>query len=120
MFGNLHWKVNTILTALLIPGGAFSVFFIINICLELEGSSEAVSFTTLLKLLFLWLGISLPLIYVGSLSGFKKEEIANPCKINRIPRMIPLAADSGSLNLISLAAGALPFGCMLIEITYVM
>mmetsp|Transcript_21662 Transcript_21662/g.3565 ORF Transcript_21662/g.3565 Transcript_21662/m.3565 type:complete len:114 (+) Transcript_21662:1045-1386(+) len=67
MFGNLHWKVNTLLTGLLIPGIAFSVFFIIDLCLELEGSSEAISFTTLLKLLFLWLGITLPLIYIGSL-----------------------------------------------------
>lgn len=38
-----------------------------------KGSSAAIPFTTLLALLALWFGISVPLTFVGAYFGFKKR-----------------------------------------------
>lgn len=44
-----------------------------NLMLWAKGSSGATPFTTLLALLSLWFGISLPLTFVGAYFGFKKR-----------------------------------------------
>ena len=51
----------------------FGVFFILNVVLWTKGSSAAVPFTTLLALLALWFGISVPLTFVGAFFGFRKR-----------------------------------------------
>jgi len=51
----------------------FGIFFILNLVLWIEGSSAAIPFTTLLALLALWFGISVPLTFVGAYFGFKKR-----------------------------------------------
>ena len=51
----------------------FSVFFVLNLFLWGKGSSAAIPFTTLIALLALWFGISVPLTFVGAYFGFKKR-----------------------------------------------
>ena len=51
----------------------FAIFFILNLLLWIKGSSAAIPFTTLLALLALWFGISVPLTFVGAYFGFKKR-----------------------------------------------
>jgi len=50
----------------------FGVFFVLNLILWINGSSAAVPFSTLVALLALWFGISVPLTFVGAYFGFKK------------------------------------------------
>lgn len=70
--GGLKWKTNILMTAFLVPGIVFGVFFVLNLFLWGAGSSAAIPFTTLLALLFLYFGISVPLIFVGSFLGFRR------------------------------------------------
>lgn len=77
-FHGCNWRMNVLLTATLCPGIVFSVFFLLNLILWVNGSSAAVPFTTLIALLFLWFGISLPLTFVGAYFGFKKRIIEDP------------------------------------------
>ena len=72
VMGGLRWKTNIIMTASLVPGIVFGVFFFLNLFLWGAGSSAAIPFTTLLALLFLYFGISVPLIFVGSFLGFRR------------------------------------------------
>ena len=51
----------------------FAVFFVLNLMLWAKGSSAAIPFSTLLALLALWFGISVPLTFVGAYFGFKKR-----------------------------------------------
>lgn len=51
----------------------FSLFFIMNLVLWHEGSSGAVPFSTLVALLALWFGVSVPLTFVGAYFGFRKR-----------------------------------------------
>lgn len=50
----------------------FVDFFLMNLILWVEGSSAAIPFGTLVAILALWFGISVPLTFVGAYFGFKK------------------------------------------------
>ena len=66
-FGGEKWKSNVLLTSMLCPGIVFAHFFIMNLVLWYEGSSAAIPFFTLVALLALWFGVSVPLTFVGKL-----------------------------------------------------
>jgi transmembrane 9 superfamily protein 2/4 len=48
-----------------------------NLILWSKGSSAAVPFTTLIALLALWFGVSVPLTFVGAYFGFRKRVWTN-------------------------------------------
>lgn len=58
----------------------FSIFFMLNLLIWNEKSSGAVPFGTLFALCFLWFGISVPLVFVGSYFGFKKAPAEDPVR----------------------------------------
>lgn len=60
-----------------------------NLVLWHQGSSAAVPFLTLVALLTLWFGVSVPLTFVGAFFGFRKTSIEPPVRTNQIPRQIP-------------------------------
>lgn len=120
LFGGEHWKRNTLGSAVFLPGACFLVFFVVNLFLWGEGSTGAVPFLHLLSILVLWIGVSVPLIFLGSAIGFKKPPITLPCKVSRIPKPMNLIPGTSKFTTISLMAGSLPFGCMFIELSYVM
>lgn len=67
----------------------FGLFFILNLVLWIEGSSAAIPFTTLLALLALWFGISVPLTFVGAYFGFKKRVgILFICTVFKLPNKV--------------------------------
>jgi transmembrane 9 superfamily protein 2/4 len=120
MMGGLKWKSNVLATAFFVPGMCFSVFFTLNLFLWGAGSSAAIPFTTLLALLCLWFGISLPLTFFGAFLGFRKHPIEQPVKTNQIPREIP---DQNWLSHpipASLMGGILPFGCVFIQLFFIL
>jgi len=71
-------------------------------------------------LAFLWLGVCVPLVFVGSYFGFKKDEIKHPVRVNNIPRQIP--PQPWYLHPIPsvLVGGILPFGAVFIELFFIM
>ena len=119
LFGGIHWKTNSLSLSLLFPGFCFGIFFVINFMIWEEESSGAVDFFSLIELLFIWFGISVPLIFIGSTLGYRKEALASPCKISKIPKPITLS-NEWWINFVCFIAGCLPFGCMFIELNYVM
>jgi transmembrane 9 superfamily protein 2/4 len=121
MFKLTTWKRNTLLTSLLFPGIAFTVFFILNVILKSYNSTAAVPYTTLLSLLLLWFGISVPLIYIGSWLAMKKESEEPPCKVNPLPRLIlPNQPWYNNFVFSTMIGGVLPFGAVFIEIFFIM
>ena len=120
MFGGLAWKRNAFGTAMVIPSLGFGTFFFINMFLAAEGSSEAVHITLLLQILLMWFGISVPLVYLGAFVGFSKPAITNPSKVSKIPKPLLITPGLKKIKLVSALAGSLPFGCMFIELSYVM
>eukprot|EP00271_Cylindrocystis_brebissonii_P004203 TRINITY_DN157_c0_g3_i1.p1 TRINITY_DN157_c0_g3~~TRINITY_DN157_c0_g3_i1.p1 ORF type:complete len:642 (-),score=114.05 TRINITY_DN157_c0_g3_i1:537-2462(-) len=120
MFKGTDWKMNTVKTAFLFPGTVFVVFFVLNFLVWGEKSSGAVPFGTMFALVFLWFGISVPLVFIGSYFGFKKAAIEDPVKTNKIPRQIPEQAWYMRPVFSILVGGILPFGAVFIELFFIL
>ncbi|EER88736.1 hypothetical protein BDA96_10G273800 [Sorghum bicolor] len=120
MFGGLEWKKVAIKTVLVFPGVVFVIFFALNMLLWGVKSSGAVPFTTMFALVFLWLGISMPLIFIGSYLGFKKPAIEDPVRTNKIPRLIPQQPWYMNPAVSMLIGGILPFGAVFMELFFIL
>lgn len=119
-FGGERWKLNVLLTSMLCPGIVFGIFFILNVVLWSKGSSACISFTTLLALLALWFGISVPLTFVGAFLGFRKRPIEHPVRTNQIPRQVPDQSIYTRPTPGIVMGGVLPFGCIFIQLFFIL
>eukprot|EP00871_Galdieria_phlegrea_P005916 jgi/Galph1/811/GphlegSOOS_G5582.1 len=97
----------------------FSVFHP-DTLIWLSQSNVAVPFSTLLLLLFLWFGISVPLVFVGAYIGLKRPAYNIPCRINQIPRKIPPQPWYSSSIFTCLVGGILPFGSVFIQLVFIL
>mmetsp|Transcript_17633 Transcript_17633/g.57054 ORF Transcript_17633/g.57054 Transcript_17633/m.57054 type:complete len:414 (+) Transcript_17633:343-1584(+) len=119
-FKGAEWKKNTIKTAFLFPGVIFGVFFCLNMMIWGERSSGAVPFGTMFALCFLWFGISVPLVFIGSYFGFKKPSADDPVRTNKIPRQVPEQAWYMQPIFSIMIGGILPFGAVFIELFFIL
>ncbi|KAJ6329921.1 hypothetical protein OIU76_008695 [Salix suchowensis] len=120
MFKGSEWKKIALRTAVMFPGVVSAIFFVLNALIWGQKSSGAVPFGTMFALIFLWFGISVPLVFVGSYIGFKKPAIEDPVKTNKIPRQIPEQAWYMNPAFSILIGGILPFGAVFIELFFIL
>ncbi|XP_053129471.1 transmembrane 9 superfamily member 2-like isoform X2 [Hemicordylus capensis] len=119
-FRGEKWKTNVLLTALLCPGIVFADFFIMNLILWVKGSSAAIPFGTLVAILAMWFGISVPLTFIGAYFGFKEKSIEHPVRTNQIPRQIPEQSFFTKPLPGIIMGGILPFGCIFIQLFFIL
>jgi transmembrane 9 superfamily protein 2/4 len=119
MFELTSWAKNLVLCASLFPGTSFLIFSVINLCALYEGSSGAIPFKDLMIVSFLFWSLLLCLVFLGGKAGRSQKIIENPCKVNQIPRKSFQVAP-WKVHFVFFLAGSLPFGCMFIELNYVM
>lgn len=84
-----EWKRSAFLTATFYPGIVFGTCFFLNFFIWDKHSSGAVPFGTMLSLLCLWFGISVPLVFLGYYFGYRKYPYQHPVRTNMIPRQVP-------------------------------
>lgn len=96
------------------------LFFILNLFLWYEASSQAVPFGTLFALLVLWFGISVPLVFLGAYFGFKRPPVEPPVRTNQIARQIPEQQWYLAAPFSMIVGGILPFGAVFIELFFIM
>ncbi len=104
-----EWKKTTLKTALLFPGVVFAIFFMLNLLVWGQRSSGAVPFGTLFALCFLWFGISVPLVFIGSYFGYKKP--APEVRTAHVVLQCPLSGECCSARSVGNAASHLALGC---------
>jgi transmembrane 9 superfamily protein 2/4 len=119
-FKGKAWQRATISTAMGFPGLAFLLFFIMDITAMVEGSTDAVPFTTMLILVFLWFGISTPLVFLGAYFGYKQDAVEYPVNTSSIPRQIPDQPWFMGVPFTLMIGGILPFGACFVELYYIM
>jgi len=110
----------TVFTALGFPGLSFLLFFIFDLLAWGYGSSYAVPFATMLVLLICWLGIALPLTFLGAHFGYKQDAIELPVKTSNIPRPVPHQPWFRSVPFTLMIGGILPFGLCYIELIFIL
>ena len=88
-FKGEQWQKNTILTATFYPGIVFSIFFVLDLVVWSYGSTGAVPIVPMLVVIFLWFGISVPLVFLGAYFGYRMDPIEFPVVTSNIPRQIP-------------------------------
>lgn len=119
-FEGQDYVKNALVTAVLFPGLAFGLIFILNLFVWAQASSTAIPFGTLIAILFLWLFIQLPLVYVGSRYGYNRGGAwEHPTKTSMIPRQIPQQAWYIKRTRSVLLAGLIPFAVIFIELLFV-
>jgi len=120
MFRGILWKQNTLMTAFFFPGVVFAVILSLNLILSCLQSSGAIPFGSLFTLLFLWFCVSVPLVFLGSFFGYKREIATFPVRTNQIPRAIPQQQWYMHPFITCLLGGILPFGAVSVELYFIM
>lgn len=119
-FKGEKWRITTVRTALAFPAIVSIIFLTLNFLVWGQKSSGAVPFGTLLALIFMWFGISVPLVFVGSYFGYKRSAIEDPVRTNKIPRQIPPQPWYMNPAVSVLLGGILPFGAVFIELFFIL
>ncbi|PXF44383.1 Transmembrane 9 superfamily member 7 [Gracilariopsis chorda] len=117
--GGTNKKSVTLGSAFLFSGSAFILFFALNFILWVSGSTGAVPFFTLLLILVMWFGISVPLNVIGAFFGYKQKAYEFPVRTNQIPREIPNSSTFSHV-LFGVFSGILPFGVVFMELVFIL
>jgi len=120
MFGGKSWRRNTLLTATLFPGIVSCISFFVNLFVWHEHSTIAIPLTTMIAVLLIWFGISVPLVFLGAFFGYRKDKIEPPVATNSIPRFIPPQAWYMHPLFVNAVGGILPFGAVFIELFFIL
>ena len=119
-FKMTQWKRTTTRAALAFPMLVSTVFLLLNFLVWGQRSSGAVPFWSLFALMFLWFGVSVPLTFVGSFVGYRKEAPEDPVRTNKIPRQVPETAWWNGWLTTVVMGGVLPFGAVFMELFFIL
>jgi len=116
----VEWIKQVLLTAALLPGVIAFVGFMINFIAMYYKASRAIPFGTMMVLAAIWAFVIVPLTLVGAVIG---RNIAgtpdNPCRVNSLPRPIPVKKWFMEPLVIIMLGGILPFGSIFIEMYFI-
>ena len=119
-FKGPYWKVNMLLTPLLVPGGILMSIVLLNFFLVFVHSSGAIPAGTLFAIIVLWFVFSIPLSFAGSLIAHKRCHLdEHPTKTNQIARQIPAQPWYLRTIPVSLIAGVFPFASIAVELYFI-
>merc|ERR1719491_1727734 len=119
-FKGKSWQKATVCVAFGFPGITFALFVIMNIVALSQGSSDAVPPLTMFVLLFLWFGISTPLVFFGAYFGYKQDAVEFPVNTSSIPRQIPDQPWFMGPVFTLRVGGILPFGACFVELYFIL
>jgi transmembrane 9 superfamily protein 3 len=118
--GGKKWIRTMVVTASLLPGAASILSLLLNIVGWSYGSTSAIPFATLFVILLLWLIISMPLTFAGTVVGRHWGGTPNfPCRISPVPSAIPEKKWYFKRPYLVILGGIMPFGSIFMEMFFV-
>lgn len=120
MFKGKRWQACTIMTAFLYPGILFGCFFLLNLFTWAAGSNAAVPFGSMILVVVMWFGISVPLVFGGAAIGYRQPVADFPVATSNIPRPVPEQPLVLSNEMAMIAGGIFPFGAIFVELYFVL
>ena len=118
--GGKDWLKNCIITAFFFPIISLTVIGIIRILMTFEKSSASFKISQMALLCLLWLFVSSPLVFVGTLLALMRKTVKYPCKVNALPTAIGDKPWYLHLQYISWFTGTIPFVTFFVEFVYLM
>ena len=88
-FNGKEQQRTTTIAAFGLSGIAFTLFMIVEFISLTKGSTYLVPFASFVILFILWVGISVPLVFLGAHWGYAQDAIEYPVSTSSIPREIP-------------------------------
>mmetsp|Transcript_68246 Transcript_68246/g.192402 ORF Transcript_68246/g.192402 Transcript_68246/m.192402 type:complete len:632 (-) Transcript_68246:116-2011(-) len=119
-FGGQHWKRTMFYQCTFMPALVLITFIVINTTAILYRSTMTVPFKTILIILVGFAVLCVPLHTVGTLLGRRTAaEKSFPCRVHHLKRPIP-TKHWMFVPAMVLTAGVVPFGCLFIEMYFIM
>eukprot|EP00579_Thalassiosira_antarctica_P002229 CAMPEP_0201871400 /NCGR_PEP_ID=MMETSP0902-20130614/4321_1 /ASSEMBLY_ACC=CAM_ASM_000551 /TAXON_ID=420261 /ORGANISM="Thalassiosira antarctica, Strain CCMP982" /LENGTH=951 /DNA_ID=CAMNT_0048397369 /DNA_START=166 /DNA_END=3021 /DNA_ORIENTATION=- len=116
-FRGKSWQKATKCTAFGFPGIAFGLLLVVDIVVLWQSSTHALPIMTIVMLLFLWLGISTPLVFFGAYIGYRQDVIIL-VSTRSAPRRIP--AQVFNLPITVTMAACLTFSPCMVEFYFIL
>jgi transmembrane 9 superfamily member 3 len=117
---NSNWQKTMICTFVFFPCVIISVITVLNAIAIYYDTISAIHAMVIVKMVSIWLFVSLPLSVVGTIFGRHWSGRAEtPCRINTVPRPIPIAPWYSDPYFIVPVSGILPFGSIFIEMYFI-
>jgi len=114
------WIRCLVLTCTIMPVPVVAVALSLNFIAIAYKSLAAIPFGTMIIMLSLWLFISCPLAFAGTILGRHcTPQYEPPCRVSVVPRLIPQKNWRVPLPVVLLLAGSLSFGSVFIEMYFV-
>lgn len=114
-----QWQKAMVCTMLLFPIIVSSITGVLNLIATYYDTIGAIPVYVLVKIAAFWVFVCVPLFVLGTIFGrhwMGKND--SPCRVNSIPRPIPVSPWYSSPSFIIPAAGLLPFGSIFIEMYF--
>ncbi|XP_039266684.1 transmembrane 9 superfamily member 1-like [Styela clava] len=119
-FQGANWVSNIVLTSALFTAPFFAIWSIINTVHWIYGSTQALPFTTVLLLAFIWVLVGFPLTVVGGILGKNTSgDFDAPCRTKNIAREIPPQPWYRMTLAHMVFGGFLPFSAISVELYYI-
>lgn len=117
---NSQWQKTMIFTILLFPTIVMVVTAFLNCIAVYYDTISAIPFSVIVKMIAIWAFVALPLAVAGTIFGRNwMNKYEPPCRVNSIPRPIPVAPWYCSPSFIIPISGILPFGSIFIEMYFI-
>jgi transmembrane 9 superfamily protein 2/4 len=113
------WRKATVTMSLGFPSLVFITTCSMNM-LAIRQSHESLPFASLAYFLVLWLGVSTPLVFLGSHYGYQADSIEFPVNTIMIPRQIPRQPWYMNSILTTSIGSIVPFGACFFEVSVLM
>lgn len=114
------WQLCTVMTAILFPGIAFSLFAFFNTILGIYNAAVAAPLLDVIIVAAMWCCVSIPLVFLGAYFGYKEESIEFPTVTSTIARAIPPPQPLLHPIVGMLVAGIVPFAAAYVELFFIM